>query len=580
MKRKVLMVLGPVVGIMVAIAVTYEAAFWGRVLPGVRSGEVNLGNLGRAEAEKEVEQRWSGINEVGLVYGTQRWSVDMSDINLVYEAPSTVARAMAVGRKGNLVADLKERWGAWREGVNVNPTFSVDEDKLTEAVARVAKEIDIPAQEPEIAVDDAGVVNITPGENGVKTDEQELKTKILMVIAQVSTDGVAVPLSHIQPKLSDQQLTQAKKRVETLMNKKLTITEEAENLTWEVSRDLLVIWLDPTTEGGWKRGEVENWVAELAATVDRPPQNASFRFMGGGRVEEFRPAKSGYRVKQAETTDGLVMKMAELEKDAESEVTLPLIVEETPPAVTTGDVNDLGINELLGKGESWYAGSITNRIYNLKRAADALNGTLVAPGEIFSFNKTVGEISSATGYKQAYIIKEGQTILGDGGGVCQTSSTLFRAILAAGLPIEARTAHAYRVSYYEQNYQVGFDATVFQPAPDLKFRNDTPGYVLIQTEYDETKKYLAFLIYGTSDRRKVELSKSRVWEVTQPPPDLYIDDPNLPVGKVVQTEHRANGAKVAFDWKVTRGDEILIERTFYSNYRPWQAVYLRGTKTQ
>jgi len=191
----------------------------------------------------------------------------------------------------------------------------------------------------------------------------------------------------------------------------------------------------------------------------------------------------------------------------------------------------------------------------------------------------VGEISAATGYKQAYIIKEGQTILGDGGGVCQTSSTLFRAVLAAGLPIEARTAHAYRVSYYEQNYQVGFDATVFQPTPDFKFTNDTPGYVLIQTEFDEAKKYLAFAFYGTNDGRKVEMSKVRMWDVTPPPPDLYIDDPNMPIGKVTQTEHRAAGAKVAFDWKVTRGEEVLQERTFYSNYRPWQAVYLRGTKT-
>jgi vancomycin resistance protein YoaR len=198
---------------------------------------------------------------------------------------------------------------------------------------------------------------------------------------------------------------------------------------------------------------------------------------------------------------------------------------------------------------------------------------------VFSFNETVGEISAITGYKQAFIIKEGQTILGDGGGVCQTSSTLFRAVLAAGLPILERTAHAYRVSYYEQNYPVGFDATIFQPAPDFKFKNDTPRYVLIQMEFDEKKKYLAFSIYGTSDGRRAETSKPRIWDVVPPPPDLYIDDPTLLVGQIKQTEHAAKGAKVAFDWKVTRGEEVLVERTFYSSYRPWQAVYLRGTKT-
>jgi len=152
-------------------------------------------------------------------------------------------------------------------------------------------------------------------------------------------------------------------------------------------------------------------------------------------------------------------------------------------------------------------------------------------------------------------------------------------VLAAGLPIEERAAHAYRVGYYEVKYQPGFDATVFQPSPDFKFRNDTNAYILIQTVYDEKAQYLSFELYGTSDGRKVEISKARVWDVTPPPPDLYQDDPTQPVGKVVQTEHAAWGAKVAFDWKVTRGDEILQQKTFYSNYSPWQAVFLRGTKT-
>lgn len=578
MQRKMLMAIGPALGLLAAVVATYEIAFWEKVLPGVRSGEVFLGNLGREEAERAVQKRLDGVDGMSLVYGTQKWRVEASDINLIYDATGTVDRAMGVGRSGSLTKDVETRWKAWRRGVNIDPVYTWDEDRLTEAIARVAKEIDIPAQEPEITIGEAGEVNVTPGENGVETDVRELKIKITQSLVQVRADDVAVPVTHIQPKLSDQQLNRARERAEALMTKKLTITFEVEKQTWEVEKDLMVTWLDPQSEG-WKRGEMENWVAELAATVDHIAQNASFRWVGGGKVEEFRPAKPGYRVRQGETVDTLRASLEGLEKGLQTEAVLPLSTEETQPEVTIGDVNNLGIVELLGKGESWYAGSITNRIYNLKRAADAINGTLVAPGETFSFNKTVGEISSATGYKQAYIIKEGQTILGDGGGVCQTSSTLFRAILAAGLPIEARTAHAYRVSYYEQNYQVGFDATVFQPAPDLKFRNDTPGYVLIQTEYDETKKYLAFLIYGTSDGRRVELSKARVWEVTPPPPDLYIDDPNLKVGKVVQTEHRANGAKVAFDWKVTRGDEVLIERTFYSNYRPWQAVYLRGTKT-
>jgi vancomycin resistance protein YoaR len=339
----------------------------------------------------------------------------------------------------------------------------------------------------------------------------------------------------------------------------------------------MLTWLDLQT-GAWNRGKVKEWIRELAQTVNKPPQNSTFRFLGEGKVEEFKPAKEGVTVLEENTTE---MVMAVLDKMVESNDAqiVDLETRTTEPEIATGDANGLGIKELIGKGESWFTGSITNRIYNLKRSADTLNGVLVAPDQVFSFNQTVGEVSANTGYKQAYIIKEGKTILGDGGGVCQVSSTLFRAILATGLPIEERTAHAYRVSYYEVKYQPGFDATVFQPAPDLKFRNDTGNYILIQAVYDEKTKYLAFELYGTGDGRKVEMSKARIWDVVSPPPDLYQDDPTLPVGKVVQTEHSAWGAKVAFDWKVTRGEEILQQRTFYSSYRPWQAVYLRGTKT-
>ena len=104
------------------------------------------------------------------------------------------------------------------------------------------------------------------------------------------------------------------------------------------------------------------------------------------------------------------------------------------------------------------------------------------------------------------------------------------------------------------------------------------NYILIQTIFDEKKNSLVFELYGTRDGRIVTLSKARVWDASPPPPDLYQDDPSIPSGQVRQVDWSAWGAKVAFDWKVTRGNKVLQERTFYSNYRPWQAVYLRGTR--
>ncbi len=246
--------------------------------------------------------------------------------------------------------------------------------------------------------------------------------------------------------------------------------------------------------------------------------------------------------------------------------------------ISTGDANSLGIKEIVGQGTSLFYGSINERIHNLQLASLKLNGILIAPGEVFSFNKALGDVSSATGFKQAYIIKDGRTVLGDGGGVCQVSTTLFRAALNAGLPITERHAHAYRVHYYEDDLGPGFDATVFDPSADLKIENNTSAHLLIQTNTDLKKKQLTFNLYGTKDNRKVELSKARVWDKQPPPPDLYQDDPTLPIGVIKQIDWKAWGAKAAFDYKVTRDGETLFEKTFSSNYKPWQSIYLRGTK--
>jgi vancomycin resistance protein YoaR len=111
----------------------------------------------------------------------------------------------------------------------------------------------------------------------------------------------------------------------------------------------------------------------------------------------------------------------------------------------------------------------------------------------------------------------------------------------------------------------------------LKFKNDTPAHILIQTYVNTGTNYMKVEIYGTSDGRRATISNARIWGQTAPPEPLYQDDPTLPAGTIEQIDWAAWGAKTAFDWKVVRSGEMLQERTFYSNFRPWQAVYLRGT---
>ena len=175
------------------------------------------------------------------------------------------------------------------------------------------------------------------------------------------------------------------------------------------------------------------------------------------------------------------------------------------PEITLASINNYGIEELISEGRSDYSHSIPERIHNVILAASKFNGVLIPPGKIFSFNEAVGDISSLTGYKPAYIIKEGKTVLGDGGGVCQVSTTLFRAALNAGLQIVERYPHAYRVLYYENDMKPGYDATVFSPTVDLKIKNDTPAHILIETEVDENNNLLYFRFFGKKDNRKIEI---------------------------------------------------------------------------
>ena len=325
---------------------------------------------------------------------------------------------------------------------------------------------------------------------------------------------------------------------------------------------------------------VEDMLDSLALSIDIPEQNALFQFENG-KVVLFKTSKEG-RILNREQAYKLIRTYiydtSNQNNNSNDEIIITLPVDTVYPSITTENSNNFGIKELIASGTSKFLHSIPSRVHNIELAASRINGQLLPPGAIFSFNNALGDVSGSTGFQPAYIIKDGRTVLGDGGGVCQVSTTLFRAALNAGLPIEERHAHSYRVSYYEQDSPPGLDATVFAPSYDLKFKNDTPGYILIQAKTDKNNYALTFELYGTTDGRKAEITKPVILSQTPSPPDLYQDDPTLPKGVVKQVDWKASGAKVSFDYKVTRGDEVIFQKNFFSAYQPWQAIYLRGTR--
>lgn len=328
----------------------------------------------------------------------------------------------------------------------------------------------------------------------------------------------------------------------------------------------------------WDTEAFNAFIASVSAQINIPVENALFQF-SKGKVTAFKPSKSGRTVNEdilrTLFSEDLIHALA---TDTQH-VVIPVPVDVIDPIVSTKQTNSFGIKERISVGYSEFPGSIPGRIHNVALAASKLHGVLIAPGETFSFNKTVGDISAATGYQSAYIIKDGRTVMGDGGGVCQVSTTLFRAVLHAGLPILERHEHSYRVHYYEDDgSKAGLDATVFNPTEDFKFKNDTASYILIQSKTDTTNLTLTIEFYGAGDGRKAEILNHVVSGAIPPPAPLYQDDPTLPVGVVKQVDFAAWGAKASFEYKVTKNGTTLIEQVFTSNYRPWQAVFLKGTK--
>lgn len=554
------------------ILIGYHLAYWQKICPGITVLGQSIGNQDLATANQTIEELISQASPsatLTLKSDEQIWLLELA--NFQYQPEETVEKAWQIGRQTNLLINLQQKLQAWTKGVSLALDYSLNQAILGQQINQIADQVFVPTIEPAIKITDQKQIEIEPGKEGLILDKTELISVINFQLARLNFGPIELPLIKISPDLTEEQINQTQTRAEKFLGKKLALT--AEEMVWELDDEQLVQLL--SFSDGFNQEKIASWSANLASAINRPPQNAAFEFKEG-RVTQFRNAKEGMNLEQQKTIDLIARSLAELETEKET-ITAQLPVVTAPPQITTAEVNTLGIQELVGRGVSYFRGSISSRIHNIQLSSSKLNGLLISPGDVFSFNQSLGEVSPATGFQQAYIIKEGRTILGDGGGVCQVSTTFFRAALDAGLPIIERVPHAYRVSYYEQKSQVGLDATVYDPTADLKFKNDTPAHLLIQA-YTDTKNYkLTFELFGTHDGRIVTISNSRIWDQVPPPPDLYQDDPTLPQGQIKQIDWKAWGAKVAFDYKVERGNEILQDRTFYSAYRPWQAIYLRGT---
>ena len=566
----------------------YEWRYQDRIYPGVSVWGLDLGGLGLDEARALLDQHFNPYQGEQLIlsHDQQSWQISPLDLGVSLDVAATAISAHAVGRGVTLWDSLQEQSQSLRQGHEVEPILSFDSGVAMVFLSQLAREVNRPVRNADLTVDG---LQVEVGSSQVGWDVDLAATYQLLYerVASFSGGEVGLVVQEQPPLVAD--VSETGTLVESMIGSPLVLSpnfaaqgELVEDLQpWTLGREsisgMLIIRQVKEHDSSVKL-EVEldqeklvAYVEGLASQIERSPENARLDFDDStGSLTPIAHSREGRTLDTAETMRLINTQVAA----ANREITLPILA--VRPQVADDNGPDLGIVELVSEGITYFKGSSAGRINNIQVAASKFHGLVIPPGQTFSFNEHLGEVSAETGYEESVIIFGERTRVGIGGGVCQVSTTAFRAAFWGGFPILERTPHGFRVSWYEP--PVGLDATVYSPWVDLKFLNDTSYYLLIETEADAQTGTLAFRFYSTSTGRTVEMEGPFEDNVVVHGEPIYEDDPTLPKGTTKQVEWARNGVDVTLYRIIKEGDEVISREEFFSRYKPWQARYLVGTK--
>lgn len=544
----------------------YRASLNGKLYENVYVNDRNLGGLTRDGARATLAETLDPYlnGPVTLTNDGKQWTPKLDDLGMRIDLDRTVDEAYHAGRSGGPVGQL---WRAFqmRHGAKeyVPLYVQVDNPTLDAYLDGLQAQLGTPPRDATIGVKGNQVV-VTPGADGTKLDRDLLRQQLLDNTAHLKGTSFALPVTFASPAVTTDAAEQAKARADALVAAPLSLTFN--DRKWDLSRDALVAALrfGPNLDARVEAGAFTARLNAIAGELKQEPKNAVVGW--DGQLVVRQPAKNGQRLNLEES-------LARINAWTGDVRAIPLVVEVQKPRITD-DVGALGITTRLGRGVSNFSGSDAARAHNIAVAAGYLDDTVVAPGEVFSFLDAIGEISTARGYKEGYVILAEQTVPGVGGGVCQVATTMFRAAMFSGLPIEERNPHAYLVRYYEQGgYPVGLDAAVFEPGVDLKFRNETDKYMLVKTAIDSGNLYIS--IYGPDLGYKVEIGDPVIKNKKDAPDDEYEVDPTLPPGTKKQVEFAKSGEDVSITRTVrSRDGNVVRQAAFNTHYQAWPNKFL------
>lgn len=568
---------------LAGLMAAYYYSYQNKALLNIHAAGVNFSGKSQVQVKEELKniEQIHKDSKLTLVKDDKKYELGFENLGWAVDEDKMSQEILAYGHSGNLYSDIWTEFLSAFTNKNLVLDYSLNEKQVEDWLSTIDSEIGTAKKEANIQVR-GGVAKVTDPQAGKTFDVLKVKGEIMDRLSLNAKGEIKLELIDSNP-----QITAAE--AETLKDKAVELTKEAIELDGpygtagisandlgnliELKRQITKKSFLSKSELGpvyvsFSKDKIKEILDKNSDKLNVAANDAKFA-VDSGKVTVFQTSTTGKTIKMDESADLVV---SELEKGLNKKIILPF--ETTEPSVSANQVSDIekyGIKELIGTATTDFGNSPQNRIHNIQTGIQALSGSLVKPGDEFSTIGKLGNIDAASGYLPELVIKGSETKPDFGGGLCQVSTTLFRATMNSGLKITERVNHSYRVSYYEP--PVGMDATIYSPQPDFRFINNTSAYILIEGHVDGRK--VTFDFYGTKDSRSVEITTPVMYDVTPPPADVYIDDPSLAPGDTKQVDHAHAGAKAYFYYRVTNGGKT-DETKFVSSYVPWPAKFLRG----
>jgi vancomycin resistance protein YoaR len=537
-----------------------------RLAAGVSVAGVEVSGLELAAAEEKLATRAAELAAVPVTFtaGEHRWQTTAERLDVSVDWPQTIARARAAGSWPPPVRGLKRIY-LRLVGSDVEPVASAYEAGLNYELEQLAAEVDRNPRDAAIELS-GQTPRIVRSTTGVELNMEAAREIVVDTLAGFSRNPVELTVATAQPEVTTEELEPALEQVRTALSAPVRFGWGETRWTIEPEEIAKLLRLP-----AYGRTKVEIggpyaavYFDRLSEAVNEPPKDARFAVRRSDRSVRVRPARDG-RVLDVEATSKALLAavLATSSRSAE------LVVVEKDAALTTEEAEALGIERELARYTTGWSGD-ANRVQNLRRAAELLNGTRLAPGATFSFNEEVGERTEERGFRPAPVIIGSKYKTGIGGGVSQVATNIFNTAWEVGLPIVERTAHALYISRYE----AGRDATVNYPDIDLKFENDT-GNWLVMKAYP-TDAGIAVALLGVPDGRRVVTEAGPLRAVGKPSVKR-VPDPGLFVGEKIVEDYGEPARAITVRRIVYQNGEVLYDENWYTYYRSEPKIVHVGT---